>query len=164
MRRYCLRFLAALAGVLGACLSSTGPRLVTGDGLVLELIVPSDTVMSGGRFTLTVRLRNDGQVPMVLSGGRCLAHHTIRLGGREVGFPFTGSNFSCSAVPWSFTLEPGEESLSNLETIASLGADVDLPAAFTVYTELFFDLTVNEQTVRPKPKLRDTFVIGPGSP
>ncbi len=164
MRRYVLRFVAALAGVLGACLSSTGPRVVTGDGLVLELIVPSDTVMSGGRFTLTVRLRNDGQVPMVLSGSGCLARHSIRLGGREVGFPATGRNLSCNAGTWRFTLEPGEESLSNRETIASLAAHVDLPAAFTVYTELFFDLPVNERTVRPKPKLRNTFVIGPGSP
>ena len=164
MRRYFLRLLAALAGVLGACLSSTGPRVVTDDELVLELIVPSDTVMSGGRFTVTVRLRNDGQVPMVLSGGWCLARHTIRLGGREVGFPATGSNLMCSGRTWRFTLEPGEESLSNLETIASLRAHVDLPAAFTVSTELFFNLTVNERTVRPNPNLRDTFVIGPGSP
>lgn len=159
MRPFLMRWLVILPLTATACLNPTQPRLTIGEDLVLELLVPKDTVINESKFTLTVRLRNDGQIPMIFSGSGCLARHTVSLRGREVAFPFTGRNLNCAAVTWSFTLAPGEESSSNLETFGVLGEGVQLPAEFTVDTELFFDLTIDQRTVRPRPKLRDTFVI-----
>ena len=163
MRRFVMRWRMILPLAAAACLSPTQPRLTIAEDLVLELLVPRDTVINGSKFTLTVRLLNDGQIPMILSGGWCLVWHTVSLGGREVGFPLTGRNLACTANTWSFTLAPGEESLSHLETGGRLGEGVQLPAEFTVSTELFFDLTIDQRTIRPLPTLGDTFVIADSS-